>query len=89
MPGLELVDIVGPVCESGTSSPKTAISTVAATCCAFSQPGLGFSMSSQYNSRPCAEVLIEGGPPVLSAAERVDDLVAAEREPSEGIAFAE
>ncbi len=62
--GRETVDVVGPVCESGDylargrSLPRQAAGELLAL---LKAGAYGFSMSSQYNSRPrAAEVLVEG-----------------------------
>lgn len=62
--GMELVDIVGPVCESSDvfaakrALPKVSEGDLLAI---FSAGAYGFSMSSQYNSRPRpCEVLVDG-----------------------------
>ncbi|MDD5629518.1 MAG: diaminopimelate decarboxylase [Elusimicrobia bacterium] len=74
------VDVVGPVCESGDFLARQRLLPPL-------QPGdivavgmagaYGFSMSSQYNSRPrAAEVLVEGGKARLTRRrETVDDIV--------------
>ncbi len=84
--GTTLVDIVGPVCESGDFlakdrwlPPVTRGDLIAI----FSAGAYGMSMSSHYNSR-CkpAEVLIDGATPTLiRRRETYEDLVAAERIP--------
>jgi diaminopimelate decarboxylase len=60
----KVYDVVGPVCESGdflaqdVSLAEPAIGQLLAV---YSAGAYGFSMSSQYNSRPrAAEVLITG-----------------------------
>jgi diaminopimelate decarboxylase len=88
IPGLELVDVVGPVCESGDFLAKDRRLPPlhrGDLVCIFSTGAYGFTMSSQYNSRPrAAEVLIEGSEArLIRRRETYDDLVAAEREPSE------
>lgn len=62
--GREKVDVVGPICESGDflakdrMLPKTQAGEYLAV---FSAGAYGFSMSSNYNSRPkAAEVLVRG-----------------------------
>ena len=82
--GSVLADVVGPVCESGDFLakdrwlPPIARGDLIAV---FSAGAYGFSMSSQYNSRPrVAEVLIEGSSArMIRRREAYDDLVAAER----------
>ena len=85
MSGLELVDIVGPVCESGDFLAKDRRLPPVKRgdlVCIFSAGAYGFAMSSQYNSRPrAAEVLIEGNSArLIRRKETYDDLVATERE---------
>ena len=79
----ELVDVVGPVCESAdflarqralpASRPGDILAVLKAG-------AYGFSMSSQYNSRPrAAEVLVDGGKARLIRRREVfEDLVRAE-----------
>lgn len=77
-------DIVGPVCESGdflaqgARLPEPAQGQLIAV---YSAGAYGFSMSSQYNSRPrAAEVLITGASSwkLIRRRETYGDLVAAE-----------
>jgi diaminopimelate decarboxylase len=59
----KLVDVVGPICESGDFLGKSRIlDAVAGDYIAVMSAGAyGFSMSSNYNSRPRpAEVLVDG-----------------------------
>ena len=84
LPGTELVDIVGPVCESGdflAKDRKLPPLKRGDLVCLFSTGAYGFSMSSQYNSRPRpAEVLVDGtGVQVIRRRENYDDLVGTER----------
>ncbi|MEK7710326.1 MAG: diaminopimelate decarboxylase [Planctomycetota bacterium] len=84
LPGSVLVDIVGPVCESGDFLAKDRWLPPVERgdlICVFSTGAYGFVMSSQYNSRPrSAEVLVEGGTVrLIRRRETYDDLVAAER----------
>ena len=80
---LETVDVVGPVCESGDflarqrELPRLETDEVVAVC---SAGAYGFSMSSNYNSRPrAAEVLVDGAAfRIVRARERMDDLVRGE-----------
>ena len=82
--GTGLVDIVGPVCESGDFLakdrwfPPVDRGDLIAL---FSTGAYGFVMSSQYNSRlRAAEVLVEGGGArLIRRRETYDDLVAPER----------
>lgn len=82
--GSVLVDIVGPVCESGDFLAKDRYLppvTRGDLICVFSAGAYGFVMSSQYNSRPrAAEVLVDGAEAkLIRRRETYDDLVAAER----------
>ncbi len=79
-----LVDVVGPVCESGDFLAKDRWLPPVSRgdlLCVFSAGAYGFSMSSQYNSRPrAAEVLVSGtAARLIRRRETYDDLVAAER----------
>lgn len=72
-------DIVGPICESGDYlahdrvMPEPEEGDLVAV---FTAGAYGFSMSSEYNSRPrCAEVLVSGGKACLiRKAEDTEDL---------------
>ena len=83
--GEEVVDVVGPVCESsdfiakGRTLPRVERGEVLAV---MSAGAYGFVMSSNYNSRPrAAEVLIEDGRAVcIRYRETYEDLV--RREPT-------
>ncbi|MFH0979931.1 MAG: diaminopimelate decarboxylase [Planctomycetota bacterium] len=85
LPGAVLVDVVGPVCESGDFLgkdrwlPPIQRGDLLAV---FSAGAYGSVMSSHYNSRPRApEVLVEGDcVRLIRRRETYDDLVAAERE---------
>lgn len=84
LPGTELVDIVGPVCESGDFLAKGRwLPPVERNdlICLFSAGAYGFVMSSQYNTRPrAAEVLVDGHEArLIRRRESVDDLLALER----------
>jgi len=84
LPGSVLVDVVGPVCESGDFLAKDRWLPPVGRgdlICIFSTGAYGFVMSSQYNSRPrSAEVLVAGGSArLIRRRETYDDLVAAER----------
>ena len=84
LPGTTMIDIVGPVCESGDFLARDRrLPTVARgdLIAVFSAGAYGFSMSSQYNSRPrAAEVLVEGKQHrLIRRRETYDDLVAPER----------
>jgi len=77
----ETYDIAGPICESGDllakdhSVPYINEGDLLAV---LNAGAYGYSMSSQYNSRPrAAEVLIRGGKPLLvREREQLKDLVA-------------
>jgi diaminopimelate decarboxylase len=80
----EVVDVVGPICESGDylakarPLPTTQRGDLLAV---FTAGAYGFSMSSNYNNRPrLPEVLVDGdGYSVIRRRETFEDLVAAER----------
>jgi diaminopimelate decarboxylase len=83
----QMVDIVGPVCESGDflakerSLPNIQPNDLLAV---MSAGAYGFVMASNYNSRPrVPEVLVKGGDfHVIRERETYDDLVKGERIPS-------
>jgi diaminopimelate decarboxylase len=73
--------ITGPICETGDilAHDRELPAVVAGDLLAILDTGAyGFSMSSQYNSRPrCAEVLVKGGRSALMRrAETIGDLTA-------------
>uniref|UniRef100_A0A832A3N4 Diaminopimelate decarboxylase n=1 Tax=Desulfacinum infernum TaxID=35837 RepID=A0A832A3N4_9BACT len=78
--GTETVDVVGPICESGDflarerAMPQVTPGELLAV---MSAGAYGFSMASNYNSRPRpAEVLVNGGSyHVIRRRETWDDLV--------------
>lgn len=80
----QIVDIVGPLCESGDflakgrPLPPTQRGDLLAV---FTAGAYGFAMSSNYNNRPrVAEVLVEGDTcRLIRRRETYDDLVAAEK----------
>jgi diaminopimelate decarboxylase len=82
--GAEIVDVVGPVCESGDflakdrPMPQTRRGDLVSI---FTAGAYGFAMSSNYNNRPrAAEVLVDGANATLiRRRETLEDLVAAER----------
>lgn len=83
-PGGVLVDVVGPVCESGDFlarerwlPPMRRDDLI----CVFTAGAYGFVMSSQYNSRPRPpEILVEeANARVIRRRETYDDLVSLER----------
>ncbi len=81
------VDVVGPICETGDflaldrDMPRLKAGDLLAV---FSAGAYGFTMSSNYNSRPrVAEVLVDGGRfAVVGKRERYADLVRHESIPS-------
>ena len=83
----ELVDVVGPICESGDflgkdrSLPGVKEGDLLAV---MSAGAYGFTMASNYNSRPRpAEVLVKGGRlTVVRQREKYSDLVRGERIPT-------
>ncbi len=82
---LELVDIVGPVCESsdvlakGRWFPMVKEGDLIAI---FSSGAYGFTMSSSYNSRPRAcEILVDGSnTSIIRQRETYENLIADEKE---------
>lgn len=82
--GGEVVDVVGPVCESGDflarqrPLPPTRRGDLLAV---FTAGAYGFAMSSNYNNRPrAAEVLVSGRSwRIIRRRETFEDLVAPER----------
>jgi len=83
MPGLEVCDVVGPVCESGDYLARgRALPPVARgeLLCAFSAGAYGMVMASHYNAYPKPiEVLVEGSTAtVIRRRETYEDLVAPE-----------
>ncbi|MHC5110901.1 MAG: diaminopimelate decarboxylase [Planctomycetota bacterium] len=81
--GSELVDVVGPVCESGDFLAKgrhLPPMSRGDLLCVYSSGAYGSVMSSQYNSRPrAAEVLVSGSDVALiRRRETYEDLMAAE-----------
>jgi diaminopimelate decarboxylase len=81
--GREVVDVVGPVCESGDFLAKErnlAVLPEGALLAVMSAGAYGFAMASNYNARPrAAEVLVHGDRfQVVRRRERYEDLVAGE-----------
>lgn len=82
--GGEVVDVVGPICESGDFLgkdrllPRTQRGDLISV---FTAGAYGFAMSSNYNNRPrAAEVLVEGDTfRIIRRRETLEDLVALER----------
>jgi diaminopimelate decarboxylase len=80
----ETYDVVGPICESGDALAKDRMLPEIAEgdlLAVLNAGAYGFSMSSQYNSRPrAAEVMIRNGKPVLvRKREQLGDLSASQR----------
>ncbi|HEX4998024.1 MAG TPA: diaminopimelate decarboxylase, partial [Terriglobia bacterium] len=84
--GTEMADVVGPVCESADffaqdrEAPMSAPGDLLAV---MSAGAYGFSLSSNYNSRPrVAETLVSGnGYRVIRRRETYDDLIRLEADP--------
>ena len=84
IPGTELQDVVGPVCESGDflakdrHLPPLGAGDLLAT---FSAGAYGMVMASNYNTRPrAAEVLVQGRDVrLVRRRETLDDLLGPER----------
>ena len=82
-----VADIVGPICESGDflAKDREVPNFRQGDLIAFMSAGAyGFTMSSNYNSRPrVAEVMVDGDRfEVIRERETVDDLIRGERLPS-------
>ncbi|MFZ2446469.1 MAG: diaminopimelate decarboxylase [Syntrophobacteraceae bacterium] len=82
----QIVDVVGPICESGDFLAKDRglpVPTAGEYLAVMSAGAYGFSMSSNYNSRPrAAEVLVRGGEYfVVRKRETWEDLVRLETIP--------
>jgi diaminopimelate decarboxylase len=78
-----LVDVVGPVCESGdflAQERELPLVEPGELLAVFGAGAYGFSMSSNYNSRPrAAEVLVEGSAfRVIRSRENLEDLLLGE-----------
>ncbi|HEY1922637.1 MAG TPA: diaminopimelate decarboxylase [Tepidisphaeraceae bacterium] len=79
----EIVDVVGPICESGDYLaqgrilPQTQRGDLLAV---FTAGAYGFAMSSNYNNRPrVPEILVDGNEfRIIRRRETLDDLIAAE-----------
>ena len=84
--GTEVVDVVGPICESGDffakdrALPKVQRGDLLSI---FTAGAYGFTMSSNYNSRGrAAEVLVDDDSfAVIRRRETYEDMVSAERQP--------
>lgn len=84
--GTITADVVGPICESGDffAKARTLPDVKAGDLLAVRTAGAyGFTMASNYNSRPRpAEVLVDGDQfAIAGAREQLDDLVRLERAP--------
>ncbi len=82
----DTVDVVGPVCESGDffAQHRTMPSVKAGDLLAIMSAGAyGFTMASNYNSRPrVPEILVKGGESfVIRERETFDDLIRGEHIP--------
>ncbi len=80
----EMVDVVGPICESGDFLAKDRLlppTRRGDLLAVFTAGAYGFAMSSNYNNRPrAAEVLVDGANfRVVRRRETYEDLVAPER----------
>jgi diaminopimelate decarboxylase len=81
-----IADVVGPICESGdflAQSREMEPAKSGDLLAIMSAGAYGFSMSSNYNSRPrAAEVLVDGSEyHVIRSRETYDDLIRGERIP--------
>jgi diaminopimelate decarboxylase len=77
------VDVVGPICESGDFLARDRLMPAVEPrelLAVFSAGAYGFTMSSQYNSRPrAAEVLVRGDTAhLIRRRETYEDLIAPE-----------
>jgi diaminopimelate decarboxylase len=80
----EVVDVVGPICESGdylAVDRQMPVVKRGDLLSVFTAGAYGFAMSSNYNNRPrAAEVLVDGDSyKIVRRRETLEDLVAAER----------
>jgi diaminopimelate decarboxylase len=80
----EIVDVVGPICESGDYLAKARplpVTRRGDLLAVFTAGAYGFAMSSNYNNRPRApEVLVDGDSfKIIRRRETFEDLVALER----------
>ena len=85
-PEKEVYDVAGPLCESGDILARNRVlpEIQEGDLLAILNAGAyGFSMSSQYNSRPrCAEVLVKNGKyAIVRERESLEDLVRGQRIP--------
>jgi diaminopimelate decarboxylase len=84
--GTVIADVVGPICETGDFLAKDReVADVASgdLLCVKSAGAYGFSMSSNYNTRPrAAEILVHGSTAdVIRERETVEELLSKERLP--------
>ncbi|MGK2913694.1 MAG: diaminopimelate decarboxylase [Porticoccaceae bacterium] len=83
----QIYDVVGPVCETGDFLGKNRRLAIAAgdLLCVHSAGAYGFTMSSNYNSRPrAAEVMVDGARlQLVRERETLADLVRGEHVPAE------
>ncbi|NPA94375.1 MAG: diaminopimelate decarboxylase [Thermodesulfobacteria bacterium] len=87
-PGTKQVDVVGPICETGDFLARDRVLpelTSGALLAVMSAGAYGFTMSSNYNSRPrVAEVMVYGDKfHVVRNRESWDDLISLEHIPQE------
>ncbi|NTV13640.1 MAG: diaminopimelate decarboxylase [Desulfobulbaceae bacterium] len=85
--GLEVADVVGPICETGdflSRDQEVPVSVPGDLLAVMSAGAYGFSMSSNYNSRPrVAEVLVAGdGYHLIRSRESYNDLIRGEEIPA-------
>jgi diaminopimelate decarboxylase len=84
MPGMEKVDVVGPICESTDYFAKDRFLPPVKRgdwLAIFTAGAYGFTMASNYNARPlCAEVLVDGDRfAVIRRRQTYEDLVSPEQ----------
>jgi diaminopimelate decarboxylase len=80
---MDIIDVVGPICESGDFLAKDRPMTIPRPnelLAVMSSGAYGFTMSSNYNSRPrAAEVMVEGSEfRVIRERETFEDLIRGE-----------
>jgi diaminopimelate decarboxylase len=85
--GQEMADVVGPICETGdflSRDQEVPVSVPGDLLAVMSAGAYGFSMSSNYNSRPrVAEVLVAGDQyHLIRRRENYDDLIRGEEIPA-------
>ena len=81
--GRVVVDVVGPVCESGDFFAKDRVLPPVrqdALLAIFGAGAYAYSMSSNYNSRPraCQVMITSGSPRVIRARETYENMIASE-----------